>query len=114
MTAVKGFGGRAWRRYRGWRWWVQALVALFVLGLAAAPFSEEQKTTNIVAGRPSEERLPRAAPPTPCYVARETTTTGARPTTTNPPMATTQPPATAPPTTVRRAPTTPAPQRFAA
>jgi hypothetical protein len=46
--------GRAWRKYRSWPIWVQAIIALVALSIVVGPFVGEDETTTAPTG--SDER----------------------------------------------------------
>ncbi len=77
---MKQFARAGWTTFRGWRWWVQVLVALVAVSAALAPFSsgggEDQQVQSAAAGDPAVHSTTTTA------ATSTTTTSRPRPTTT--------------------------------
>ncbi|MFT3854176.1 MAG: hypothetical protein QM733_15750 [Ilumatobacteraceae bacterium] len=97
MEIVKTWAGKAWRWYRGLRWWWQVLIGILVLSVITGPFLQKNKDDGKAA---TGATIPTTVASAPSETVRATTSTVTVVTTT------TAPPSTVATTTTSAAPTT--------
>jgi hypothetical protein len=79
MASAGQFIGKVWRRFRGLRWWWQALIGFLVVTLVVGPFVQEDESTDEkVASKATTTTVERSTSTS----AKRTTTTERRTTTT--------------------------------